>query len=83
MRSSIHTQLALGAAIVVAIAIPVAAGATDSGKVGRLAFGLIAADGNTDIYSVMPDGSAYASTQCLPHWAAGPTSMTSGWRRSA
>jgi len=57
MRSSIHTQLALGAAIVVAIAIPVAAGATDSGKVGRLAFGLIAADGNTDIYSVMPDGS--------------------------
>ena len=57
MRSSMHARVALAAAIATAIVAPVAAQATDSGNVGRIAFGLIAADGNTDIYSVMPDGS--------------------------
>ena len=49
--------MALAAAIAIAVVAPVAAQATDSGKVGRIAFGVIAADSNTDIYSVMPDGS--------------------------
>lgn len=57
MKSSRQIWAALAAAIVVAIAVPVAALATDSGKVGRIAFGMIGSDRNADIYSVMPDGS--------------------------
>jgi TolB protein len=57
MRSLRHTWLPLAAAVAVAAVVPVAALATHSGKVGRIAFGVIAADRNTDIYSVMPDGS--------------------------
>jgi TolB protein len=57
MRSFRHAWVALAAAVSVAVVVPVAALATHSGKVGRIAFGVIAADRNTDIYSVMPDGS--------------------------
>ena len=55
--SSRQTRTAIVAALAVAIVAPVAAHATGAAKVGRIAFGLTAADRNTDIYSVLPDGS--------------------------
>ena len=58
MGSSRNTRVAVAAAIALVIALPVTAHATGSGKVGRIAFGVMAGDRNTDIYSVLPDGSA-------------------------
>ena len=54
---TIRKRITLFVAIAVSVAVPTAALATYPGKVGRIAFGVIAADGNTDVYSVMPDGS--------------------------
>ena len=46
------------ALVVSALVVATVAHATYPGKVGQIAFGMKASDGNTDVYSILPDGSA-------------------------
>lgn len=57
MRKAVCT-LVLSTVLVALVAATVAhAHAAFPGKVGRLAFGMKGTDGNTDVYSMLPDGS--------------------------
>jgi hypothetical protein len=44
-------------ALACAVVALTASATAHAGKVGRIAFGIKASDGNTDVYSVLPDGS--------------------------
>ena len=57
---------------------PAVALATYPGKVGQIAFGMKAADGNTDVYSILPDGSAQRDSRPPPRSTPAPPTRRTG-----